>query len=71
MELSTRSDLNRPHFKRVNCSCTVCKADRNTGCHRPFRYHEEREVDVSVSLFPAVLFKLASQDALPANEKYT
>ncbi|KAJ7232871.1 hypothetical protein C8J57DRAFT_1072214 [Mycena rebaudengoi] len=41
MEFSTRSDLNRPHFKRVNRSCTVCKADRNTGCCRPFRYHEE------------------------------
>ncbi|KAJ6589371.1 hypothetical protein B0H19DRAFT_924433, partial [Mycena capillaripes] len=35
-----REDLNRRHYRRLNCACNVCKNDRNLGCAKPFRCQE-------------------------------
>ncbi|KAJ7814320.1 hypothetical protein B0H14DRAFT_2303195, partial [Mycena olivaceomarginata] len=37
MNFASRIDPSRPHLRRIDCACRVCKSDRNLGCAKPYR----------------------------------
>ncbi|KAJ7845560.1 hypothetical protein B0H13DRAFT_1647298, partial [Mycena leptocephala] len=41
VNMANRGNPNRPHHRRFNCACNLCKSDRNSECSKPFLCQEE------------------------------